>query len=637
MLKTEQVPLFGSTLVDSISLSDSRQDFLFAALILTAIGVFIGGNLLLLNREVMAYSAPIAAVCLAILFVFYSLSRILQSLIWGLVLTYGLLWALVYANIPGMHIAFYGLGGAAFLYTVFHIRVERTQWLSIILMAVIGTAVILGVKSAATSFDILPRLHSGMVHQDTLFHSSIAAMFKNYGVVSTGLHGVVETPYHAFSHMLIAGISLSAGVGVLETYGVAPWVLFAPLLIFAITALCAALDRNEQLSLLLIWGISSLLLTLLPRLLSPWALWDSFWTSESNLVSLGLFLLAFALFFKRDLSILDVPLIFLVAVLIANAKASIGLIFVGLWMVRLLLISGDSRRLDFAVFVSLAAAVGWSVIDAAGASSGGMSIKPLSFVTSFSMWGVYLGEAGSALLRSEIPSLGTLALAIAALIGFIVFHFMVTWVVFLHTGYRLGLNKLLRTPIAIYSLAAVAAGLAIVLIFDIPGGSAYYFTHVATFVSLPAFAAMLAVFFQRKGFDERFLLGSGIAFIVVVSLSVYKNLGGAYDYRYLPLFYSGQTESPMISHLLKLRDSPPNIVFQPSAELLADNPVKRCTAQPFVFPAVSERAWVDVVQGDGDCNYLHYGYAQYGLNPGDQRVKMKPKLLPEMLIELHAK
>lgn len=99
MLKTEQVPLFGSTLVDSISLSDSRQDFLFAALILTAIGVFIGGNLLLLNREVMAYSAPIAAVCLAILFVFYSLSRILQSLIWGLVLTYGLLWALVYANI----------------------------------------------------------------------------------------------------------------------------------------------------------------------------------------------------------------------------------------------------------------------------------------------------------------------------------------------------------------------------------------------------------------------------------------------------------------------------------------------------------------------------------------------------------
>lgn len=142
---------------------------------------------------------------------------------------------------------------------------------------------------------------------------------------------------------------------------------------------------------------------------------------------------------------------------------------------------------------------------------------------------------------------------------------------------------------------------------------------------------------KSRGFDERFLLGSGIAFIVVVSLSVYKNLGGAYDYRYLPLVYSGQAENPMISHLLKLRDSPPNIVLQPSAELLADNPVKRCAAQPFVFPAVSERAWVDVVQGDGDCNYLYYGYAQYGLNRGDQRVSIQPKLLPEMLIELYIK
>lgn len=42
----------------------------------------------------------------------------------------------------------------------------------------------------------------GAVHQDTLFHSSIAAMLADYSKPSTGLHGVVPIHYHFLSHWI---------------------------------------------------------------------------------------------------------------------------------------------------------------------------------------------------------------------------------------------------------------------------------------------------------------------------------------------------------------------------------------------------------------------------------------------------
>ena len=253
--KLNGVGMMGNHLVDEIGLPEQSLNLLFGALLLTAVGVFIGANLLLLDPKTLARSAQIVLPCMGLLLIFYALSRHLGSVVWGLVLTYGLVLLLVYGQQPVLAPAFYLFAIAAMYVAVRFLRVERKHWSLLMLMGVVASATLLALAMGYTSFDMLPRLHEGNVHQDTLFHASIAAMIKNYGLASTGLNGLVVTPYHTFSHALMAGISLFSGFGVIEVYGVANSVLFAPILIFAITAFCGKLDRKQQLPLPLVWAL----------------------------------------------------------------------------------------------------------------------------------------------------------------------------------------------------------------------------------------------------------------------------------------------------------------------------------------------------------------------------------------------
>ncbi|MCI5224818.1 MAG: hypothetical protein D3924_19660, partial [Candidatus Electrothrix sp. AR4] len=194
----DKTDTFGCQLLDEISLSEQTLNQLFAALLLTTFGVFIGSNLLLLEPLVLMRSSLIALPCFGLLLIFYMLSRQLGSLIWGITLTYGLMWLLVYSRQPWLVPGVYGLATVALLYTLRFLRVAHHRNLQPIFLMAVAAAAAAAILSIPgyTSFDMLSRLHVGAVHQDTLFHASIAAMIKNYGVVSTGLHGLVETPYH---------------------------------------------------------------------------------------------------------------------------------------------------------------------------------------------------------------------------------------------------------------------------------------------------------------------------------------------------------------------------------------------------------------------------------------------------------
>jgi len=408
----------GYQLADWSSIPRNKLDLLFAALFLTSIGVFIGGNLLLLDVSVLQRSVQVALPCFALLLIFYALSRSIRNVAWGLVLTYSAMWIMVYSRQPWLVTVVYSAALVALGYVIRFLRVERAYWLPLILMAIIATATVLGVEGAYTSFDMLNRLHAGQVHQDTLFHASIAAMIKNYGLVSTGLHGLVETPYHALSHTLFAGISLLSGVGVIEVYGVANWVFFAPILIFTIVICSAMLHKTNQLNMPLAWGITCLLLIASPRLLQPWGVWDSFFVSESYLVSLGLFLVGFPLLFKRRLSISDLLLVLTLTALIANAKMSVGLLLVGLWFARVLFVRSESISLDVAAFVVSAAVVTWMVFHSAEATGDSIRIVPLHFIAHYSFLGKHLLETGKALLEGGRVSSRSIFLALVALLSF---------------------------------------------------------------------------------------------------------------------------------------------------------------------------------------------------------------------------
>lgn len=627
--KPGEFSAFGHYYIHELGLADKTLNQLFGVLLMTAVGVFICANLLLFDLLVLMHSAQIALVCIALLLIFYVLSRQVGSLIWGLVLTYGLMWVLVYNHLPGLVPVFYALALFAFLYTLRFLRVARQDFWLIFLMAVIATATILGVDGAYTSFDMLSRLHVGDVHQDTLFHASIAAMIKNYGVVSTGLHGLVETPNHAFSHVLMAGISLLSGVGVIEVYGVANWVFFAPILIFSIAALSAMLDRSRQLPLPLVWGLTAVLLVLMPFLFGEWAVWDSFFVSESYLVSLGPFVLGLAVLCKRRLSLSDLLLVLLLSALISHAKASVGVIFSGLWLTRLIFVRGDGAWKEVAALMLAVLASGWIVFGLAQTSSGAVSYQPLHFVRTYSFLGNHLGTVVSAIQAgTDVPVL-TMLLAFVAVASFFVLHFALSWVVIGMTLYRGGVLCVLRTPLSVYSLAAVFAGVLIVFAFAIPGGSASYFSNVALFVSLPGLVAMLVTWMERLAVDQRMTLVFGVFLVCLLSLKSF------YQASALNPRHSAIEESVLINELIRLRNtSAMHYVLRPSADELANNPVKGCSAQPFVFPAVSERPWVDVISGASKgCRYSYYGYEQYGITEEQQHIKLKPRLLPGMAIK----
>lgn len=477
---------FGHHLLDSIAVPQARMNVLFAALFLTLAGVFLAGNLLLLTLPVLLRSAGVACAGAALLLVFYASSRTLGNITWGLVTTYGLMWLIVRIG-QGWLMVFTYLVAAGALVKYFRgfNSLLRQHWGSLLLMAAIATASILGVGGALTSFDLLERLQAGEVTQDTLFHASLAAMIKNYGVCSTGLSGLVETPYHVFSHILLAGISRLSGTGVFEVYGIAPWIFFAPLLIFSVSASCAMVDRAGLASLPVLWGATCVVLNVSPMLLGRWCAWDSYFVSESYLVSLGLFLLGLALLFKRELARSDLLLLLVVAAMISASKASVGLIYAGLWISRMVFIRrGGLAREMVAVSFAVAASAYFMAGPAQGVA-GDIGFQPLHFIATYSHLGNHITPGMEKLSNGGGGAWKSLLFAAISIAGFMAFHFLNVWIVLLDTALKKGCLGLRSSPAAVYAFSSFVAGFLAVFFLSVHGGSAYYFSNVSFFAALP--------------------------------------------------------------------------------------------------------------------------------------------------------
>lgn len=604
---------------------DTDLNTLFAALLLTVAGAFVGGNLLLLDASVILPSGQIALVCLGLVMVFYALARALRSLAWGLVIAYGLLLTITASRHAWVvHLAYLGAAWAC-VHAVRVLRVPRGAWGLVVLMGIVGVATALA-SPGYTTFDMVGRLHGGQVHQDTLYHASIAAMIKQYGVVSTGLHGLVETPYHALSHTLMAGLSRLSGRGVIEVYGVARSVLFIPILLFSVAACSAILHPGRGSEVPMRWLVACLLLVLSPLLFSPWALWDSYFVSESYTVSLGLFLLGLPLLFKWRLTPADVALVLLLGLLVSSAKGSVGTILVGLWLVRALFLPTASAVLAAA----LAAAVGFGLAswDAAGAASGSMTFRPLALIRDYGLGGGWVTEVGSTLQARGGLSWMALALALLTTAGFFAFHFVLSWVVVGNVTYVRGARALLREPVGLYSLAAAGAGAAIMLLLSVPGGSVYYFSNVAFFVALPTVTALLANRLSGWGWPTHAVLLVGAGLIATASVKGYFAASGLTWERRHP------AHSVLVGDLIGLRDAvPADVAFRADPAVLDRNPVSRCSARPFVFPAVTERPWIGVIPETGDCPLRDYGYPQYGVVGTGHGVTGPARLAPGMRVQ----
>lgn len=611
----------GGGLVDSLSIYSERLNYIFALLISSALWVMIGGNIIARSETAFIASTRIGAASLGVVLLFYALSHYTKSLIWGIALTSGALWVGVYGGDLGQY-ALYFLTVMSGLYSARHLRWHAAEWPNIVLAGFIAALTVLFVEHAYTSFNIGAKLLYGEVHQDTLFHASIAAMIKNYGVTSTGLNGLVDISYHLLSHVFFAALSMLSGVSALETYGVATWVLFAPLLIFSIVGTIVTLDRTGTLEIARMWLLTCVSLIILPYLFSGWLLGMSYFVSESYMVSLGLFVLSLPLLLKKNLSKSDLLLVLITTTLIAYTKGSVGAVYFGLWLTRLLFIA-DKAKLSILLCV-IASGLGIYFVANESAND---AIESLIKINLFHLLTHYTSY-GACISNSCNPFSDTASITVylnfsVLVLGFVLLHFAPSSILIALSLIQDGVKGTLKSPIMVYVGASTLAGIAIACSLEIPGGGAYYFSNVAMFVALPTFVGLFTYCSQL------FMNGktlSCLALLCIFSIKYPLLIKEIRPARVAP------PENALVDALTNMRDtSSKEHVYLLEKKNGADikYPITSCTAQPFIYPAVSERPWSGVIDHQSKCEYVYYGYPAYKI-PADKEEKMPPPVMQGM-------
>lgn len=72
-------------------------------------------------------------------------------------------------------------------------------------------------------------INGSWAHRDTLYHASIAGMFKTYFFTSTGLDGFVPHHYHSLSHSIFGLLSLLIDINTLDFYSITYPIIITPI------------------------------------------------------------------------------------------------------------------------------------------------------------------------------------------------------------------------------------------------------------------------------------------------------------------------------------------------------------------------------------------------------------------------
>lgn len=199
-------------------------------------------------------------------------------------------------------------------------------------------------------------------NDDPLFHSAITAMIKNYGVLSTGLDGLVVQNYHAFSHVLRAAISFGTGLPVLTSYGAMQLLVSEPLLFMTIVAAAETIRPSVKAGVFLIrivvLFIAFYSIHTLPEF-DKFALWESYSTSDSYAISLTLLLGAICAT-RMEMGGYRLGALVVLTLLTTASKVSTGAICVAIMTTYLALFDPELRVRRFIAWIGLMAV--WAVV-----------------------------------------------------------------------------------------------------------------------------------------------------------------------------------------------------------------------------------------------------------------------------------
>lgn len=478
---------------------------------------------------------------------------------------------------------------------------------SVLLASVLATLLISGATQYA-NFQIMDYVHAAKAHADTLFHASIASMIKQYHMPSTGLHGLIEISYHVLSHRVLAAFSVLGGVSVLEAYGFIQIIFLNPLLIFSLAyAAAMLLARHSTEKAVSCWSVVCGFLFLANLMLSKWALWDSYFVSESYCLSLPFLLLSLPVLMDEEFGVRELVVASCMIILAGLSITTVGLIGFGLLWLRWIFIMSRKAKVRSLIPFMIASIIFYVLVIASlNSAMEEYHIWPLTLkLIEYSFWGNYSREAILSMHNGVPVGITVGVKAILAILMFILIHFVISWAVVFFRIKEKGWRRCINDPAAVYSLGAIGAGVFVGLL--VPNSGAYYFTSVALFVSLPIIASWLV----DKDWPINKSVTIPIYIILIISFSVlYSNEIYRKSFYFLK---DSDHNDQLVSQLITLRKEADNkspVVYY--ASLMAAPSTKYdCAAIPLIYPAVSEHAWIGLVKVDSGCLYEYRGYQDY--------------------------
>lgn len=376
-----------------------------------------------------------------------------------------------------------------------------TNWMFAIASGgIVGFGYFLVINSRAFGSILTPELALTGIHQlDTIFHAAIANMLVKYGVLTTGLDGLLPTKYHVLSHIWLGCVSLWLGVTTLEGYSVGGQIIGIPMLIFSLSLAIHLFRRRGE-------GFTSgALMTLCPLLLLFLAdLWGvtAYLVSESYFLAMIIFLLTLPLLSEiadpeRGARLgVQIVILGIAGLLILLSKISVGAVLaagIGILMWRRMGMTPSGLiKLGVPLLLLVIVAIG---VFSPGGRMLWESLEPFAFVREYA--------------RGAWPNIVAILLLVCAAVH--------VW-----------RNGAVRDKAVSEAAVFIAIGALLpALLINVPGGSTYYFLNVATWTAIVFICAYCGPGFE-KFFPHALAPATVLAALLLVAFVTEEKRTSAY-------------------------------------------------------------------------------------------------------------
>lgn len=423
-------------------------------------------------------------------------------------------------------------------------------------------------------------------HTDTVHHAAFSEMIGNFGVVSTGMNGLVETPYHVLSHRLVYIFSRLALTDSFTAYPYVLILIYIPLL----AVLSSRLVGNTSIgkSSFLVLG----LVLLAVKLLRGAYISDVFLSSETQVLSM-IILVVYLSQHESNLS-RQIPSGLAAMSLCLLATLSKGPIGVILWCTEVVRSILTIRKITVAqlfVFVVGGLLLGVAILYAARGNSGTVDIGFVAFVNRISM--------DTSWMKLTTKLVGDISARRIYTFEYFLGHYSLSVGLI---AYGLIKRYDMRSRMWVSLIISTMIGIIVDLFLDLGGPNNYWITCIQFFIA----TILLSSLSVSHRWSNRY---------VMVAIALTVGLLGIPNFR-VKVQESNLRPDPRIKSVLTrvdiTRTLEPTILRDDiglSSSLSTVVPDWKSLA--LYFPAFSGQPWTDVIQKEQNSQFIGWTYDFY--------------------------